>query len=228
LTGQISRKDQAMSWAARAAKNILPLSREKRQLAVALKEWFYTGDSTDLEAPEEDCELCDHPHIRYQFLIHNRETHQQLWIGSECINRFRISAVDDEGNILDTEATRRLVARDKNKLVTDAKKKRVVNALVQLAGHDEEFDIDDFLDYFHDRGAFTPNQLFVLIWRLAKFRIPHQKADFKLVLRRNREKAQLRQMEDWKIKKIWPCMNTSQQEICTRLRNGQDTDDSEG
>lgn len=215
-----------MDWAKRVAGNILPLSLEQQRLAVALKEWYYTGDSTDLESPEEDCELCDHPHIRYQFLIQNRETDERLWIGSECINRFRISAVDALGNVLGAEATRRIVARDRNKLITDAKKKRVVNALVQLTGQEEDFDISDFLDYFHDRGAFTPNQLSVLMWRLDKYRIPHQKSDFKLILTRNREKNQLRQMPDWKVEKLLPCMTAAQREICQRVRTTRNDDDT--
>jgi hypothetical protein len=50
-----------MCWAQRAARNILPLSREKSDLPVALREWRYEGEFHDLEAPDANCELCDHP-----------------------------------------------------------------------------------------------------------------------------------------------------------------------
>lgn len=54
-----------MSWAQRAARNLLPLSREKSDLAVSLREWRYEGGFHDLELTDETCELCDHPDIRY-------------------------------------------------------------------------------------------------------------------------------------------------------------------
>jgi len=61
-----------------------------------------------------------------------------------------------------------------------------------------------------DRDAFTPNQLALLFWRLDQHEIEYSPRDFKIVIRRDREKNQLRQMEDWKIKKLWASMSTSQ------------------
>ena len=90
-----------MNWASRAAENILPLSREKMNLASALAEWLYTGDTYDLEKPIETCELCGHPDLRYQFRIENRHNGNELLVGSECINRFTIRATDSFGRVLD-------------------------------------------------------------------------------------------------------------------------------
>ena len=98
-----------MSWAQRAARNLLPLSREKSDLAVALREWRYEGGFYDLELPEETCELCDHPDIRYQFEIRNRFIDSRLPISSECINRFGISATGEDGEDLDAAGTRKKV-----------------------------------------------------------------------------------------------------------------------
>lgn len=50
-----------MSWANRAATNILPLSREEDNLAVALHERRYVGDCNDLKASLETYKLFDHP-----------------------------------------------------------------------------------------------------------------------------------------------------------------------
>ncbi|MFD0388811.1 hypothetical protein ACFQ4K_14990 [Tistrella bauzanensis] len=111
-----------MSWAQRAARNLLPLSREQSDLAVALREWRYEGGFHDLEAPNEDCELCDHPDIRYQFEIRNRFTDTRLQIGSECINRFGISATSDDGEDLDAAGTRKKVSRDRRALIEEARK----------------------------------------------------------------------------------------------------------
>lgn len=125
-----------MSWAQRAARNILPLSREKSDLPVALREWRDEGEFHDLEAPDADCELCDHPDIRYQFEIRNRFTDARLQIGSECINRFGIIATGYDGENLDAAGTRAKVSRDRRILIEKARKKRVVTTLVALSQAD--------------------------------------------------------------------------------------------
>lgn len=202
-----------MIWASRAAKNLLPLRREKSNLQTALREWRYTGNYNDLEAPEEDCELCDHPEIRYQFEIQNLHTGSRLLVGSECINRFGISATGEDGETLDAEASRRKVGRDRSQLIEEARKRRVVTALVALAHVDGEFKIESFIDYLHTRGAFTPKQLSILQWRLSKFGVAHNIADFKLTIRRNREKDQLLALEDWKLQLLWPALSPTQRQF---------------
>ncbi len=199
-----------MSWAARATHNLLPLSREQDRLEVALKEWRYTGHHVDLEEPAADCELCDHPDIRYQFEIKNLHTGNELLVGSECISRFNIVATDSAGRSLDVAETRAMVARDRRKLVEDARKKRSVSALVALAFVDKQFEILSFVSYLGDRGAFTPNQPSILLWRLEKYRIKHNPRDFRLTIRRSREKAQLTSMPAWKLNRLRSCLSTAQ------------------
>lgn len=199
-----------MSWASRAAANLLPLSRERHDLAQALKEWRYTGQFFDLGTPSADCELCGHADIRYQFQVRNRFTDAPLLIGSECINRFGIAATDEEGRTLDAEGTRKKVAGDRYKLIENARRRRVIIALVDLAHEDKEFDIQSFIDYLQTRGAFTPKQLSLLLWRLAREGIPHEPKDFQITIRRNREKAQLRAMKGFELERIRPCLTANQ------------------
>lgn len=199
-----------MSWIERVAQTLAPLSVESSDVREMLNEWFYTGNAYDLEAPVENCELCGHPDIRYQFEICNEHTANELLVGSECIKRFRITAIDDSGNRLGQEASREKVDRDRSKLITDAKHKRVIDALVALSMREDDFEIDSFINYYREREAFTPNQLKVMIWRLNKHQIPFRPADFKMVMRRDREKQQLREMEGWQIKQLWGCMSASQ------------------
>lgn len=206
-----------MSWSSRAATNLLPLSREQSVLADALREWRYTGNYTDLEVPSENCELCDHPDIRYQFEIQNLHTGNTLLIGSECIHRFGIAASDEEGRALDATATRKKVERDRRHLVDEARKKRVVSALVSLAHIDTQFDILTFVDYLHRRGAFTPKQLALLFWRLDKHCIACVQSDFKITIRRNREKEQLRALKDWQLERLLPCLSESQLSFLARI-----------
>ena len=213
-----------MSWAERAAANLLPLSKEKSELARALREWRYTGDFNDLEAPVETCQLCDHPDIRYQFEIRNLTTGGTLLIGSECINRFGIAATDEEGNMLNREDSRKKVSRDRRSLIEEARKRRVISALVALAHIDREFNILSFVDYLQDRGAFTPKQLSTVLWRLSKHSSSYNPKDFKLTIKRSREKAQLEDMKDWERRRIEPCLSDSQRKFLAGLDAAQDDD----
>ncbi len=118
--------------------------------------------------------------------------------------------VDQKGNKLSAEEAKRKVNKDKNKLVTEAKVKSVINSLVRLSRADNEFKIESFIKHYTENGAFTPNQLFTLMWRLEKFNIEHNKNHFKLTIKKNKDKEQLLGLPDWKIQKIWDCLSSSQ------------------
>lgn len=203
------------SWINRVAESILPLSQETSDVPRALREWFYSGDMYDIEEPVENCQLCGHPNIRYQFEILNIHTSNSLLIGSECINRFGILSFDERGRLLTQRETRTKVRRDRAKLIADAKKRSVIQSLVELVGKDANFDIHSFIAYFQDKGAFTPNQLFLLIWRLDQKRISYTASHLKMIIRRDREKNQLLAMPDWKVKKLWSCMSSTQKRFYT-------------
>lgn len=211
-----------MSWIERIVGSLAPLSTEQEDAQAMIAEWFYTGNAYDLEQPIEHCQLCDHPDIRYQFEIENEHTSNELLVGSECIKRFRISAIDKSGSRLGERASREKVDRDRSKLIQDAKQRRVVNALVELSMEDEEFEIESFIEYYRKRGAFTPNQLKTMIWRLIQHGIDFRPSDFKMTLKRQREQDQLRRMENWQVAKLWPCMSSAQRSSYTR-RHGDPT-----
>lgn len=199
-----------MSWVGRSAANLLPLSVENRRFPIALREWVYAGDMYDMETPDGTCELCGHPDIRYHFKIVNQHNGNEMLVGSECINRFGISATDPLGNILNLEESRRRVDRDRRFLVNEAKRRKLINTLVTLSSVEEQFDIQSFISYVMERDAFTPDQLALLFWRLDEHHIEYTPTDFKLIIRRDREKNQLRRMPLWKIRKLWPALSVSQ------------------
>jgi hypothetical protein len=207
------------NWLERVKKSIFPRSVETQDIRKALAEWFYTGETYDLEFPSEDCELCGHPEIRYQFTICNRHTANELQIGSECITRFEIPAIDEKGVSLSSKETRKVVAKDRRKLITDAKERRMVQTLIELKREENAFSIDSFITYYKERGAFTPKQLAFLLWRLKVNAIEFRPSDFKLTIRRDREKEQLLSLEDFKIEAIWPCLSTSQRNFFQKKRN---------
>lgn len=201
------------TWAKNAAKNLLPLSKEKNDLKSALIEWFYTGYTYDLEEPRERCQLCDHPDIRFQFEIQNRETKSTLLIGSECILRFEITAISDDGKLLNVKQSKKKVSHDRRVMILDARAKRMLNSLVELSDKDREFEIDNFIEYYQDRRAFTPNQLSLLLWRFKECNVAYNATDFPMIIMRKREKEQLTSMERWKVRKLWPSMSSTQKDF---------------
>lgn len=201
-----------MTWLQNSINNIFHWSKNGNDFQLALKEWLYTGDYYDNEAACETCELCEHQNLRYQFKIINLHNANELLVGSECINKFEIVATDEYGNILSNSGSRKKVKKDKLKLITQSKTKNLTNDLIKLASVENTFDINSFIDYVHDRGAFTPNQLITLLWRFDKNKISIQKSNYKMVIKRNREKEQLLKMQDWQIKKLWEVMTRSQKE----------------
>lgn len=208
-----------MEWIERVKINLLPVSEEKRDVKRALKEWKYLGDAYDLDFAEEVCQLCDHPGIRYQFEIVNTLNGNSLLIGSECINRFDIGVMDNDGATLQGEKAKKKVSRDRNKLISDAKLRSVINTLVELSNKDDRFDINNFIDYYKEREAFTPKQLSLLIDRLDKYQIEYNKNYFKLTIRRKREKEQLLEMDSFKILKLWPSLSSSQKKFLADNEN---------
>src|SRR3546814_8648180 len=64
--------------------------------------------------------------------LENSGTASSLLVGSECIKRFEITGVDEQGQRLDADATGKLVDRHRRGLVEDARKQRVMTALLKI------------------------------------------------------------------------------------------------
>ncbi len=47
----------------------------------------------------------------------------------------------------------------------------------------------------------------------------HRKTDYKMKMRRDREKDQIRKMKQFQFNKILPCMTSQQKVRCRELRN---------
>src|SRR3546814_2986479 len=56
--------------------------------------------------------------------LENSGTASSLLVGPECIKRFEITGVDEQGQRLDADATGKLVDRHRRGLVEDARKQR--------------------------------------------------------------------------------------------------------
>jgi hypothetical protein len=181
-------------------------------LRPALKEWYYTGYFYDYEAACEICQLCGKTELRFHFEIYNPLTTHALLVGSECIKRFEIETVDEAGRRVGAAEAARRVNRDRRWLVENARQRRQTRAILDLAriGDFTDEKVASFLSYINDRSALTPSQAYFLLWRMAERRIEHRPSDFKVTIKRDREKAQLIEMSDYKLRTLCPALSISQ------------------
>lgn len=199
-----------MNWLETVKNNIFPLSNEKNIINTALSEWEYRGVVYDPMYADEQCQICGHQDIRYQFEIINIFNSHTLLIGSECIKKFNIPVVNDSGNILSDKQAIKKVDKDRRNVILNAKTKSVLNSLIDLSRIEQKFDIENFIKYYKERGAFTPLQLVLVIQLMDKNKILYNKSYFKTIITRNREKEQLINLGEWKLKIILPCLTKAQ------------------
>ena len=110
----------------RVADNILPLS-VAGTLPEAFKEWYFTGRTEDHEQAIEDCQLCNQEQLRYHFEIENQHTHHHLWVGSQCILKFKVAVYEDD-RLLDQKAAKKKLSS----LVNQMRLQSCISALEKL------------------------------------------------------------------------------------------------
>ncbi len=175
------------AWTAKAAKNLLPLSVAS-ELADALQEWAYSGNSTDYGQPEETCQLCDHEDLRYHFEIANKQTGHRLWVGSKCILRFEIAGYEQ-------------VKVDLAKLIREAEDRKIRALLVDVAARTEGR--VDMLRLWAQRGGLPPREALRLI--KACYRLNIEPEAFPKVRRqRASDRKELARMTAWERARIEP------------------------
>ena len=197
----------------RIKRSLFANSHEKSQLNLAICEWQHCYDYETFDDCDGVCELCGKTGLRFRFLISNSVTDSHMWIGSECIRKFKHSngaERDDLARAVD--ASRRLATRQ-------YKDDQVTTQLLTLACVDAEFDIEEFLEYWEDRGAFTPNQLSLLAWRFSEADVAFSTHCFRLTIRHGSERDQLRKLPQWRLLRIWASLSSYQKSWCRRHRD---------
>lgn len=180
----------------------------------AIKEWFFNGQSEDHDEPVATCELCNNHGLRYRYQIENRFNQNTLWVGSKCIERFHMPIRDENGILLDWPATRRKL----NSLKRRREYESCVKALERVAAQESNSAIlHNASSYYHEHKCLTPKFAFVVLWRLKVNRVDHAPQFFKVSLKRNKEKADLRDMPRHRVHLLWPALSPSQRQLAVRL-----------
>ncbi|MEP2668784.1 MAG: hypothetical protein ABJH04_07310 [Cyclobacteriaceae bacterium] len=94
--------------------------------------------------------------------------------------------------------------------IPGARNRRVAHALLQLHGKDSKFNYSSFLNYYMHNGYFTPKQCLLLVSAFHKNMIDFQSEDFRISLRKDLHKGQLREMPFSNVKLIWTCLSKDQ------------------
>lgn len=188
----------------RVRGNILPLS-VAGTLPEAFEEWRFTEDTRDHEEPIETCGLCGQEHLRYHFEIENVFTEATLWVGSHCILQFGLS-VFENGKRLSSHATKKKLDRLTDKMRLDA----CVRALTVLANKEGAQNLKGALAYYKLNKVLTPNYAALVLWRLNERGIDHSPSFFKVTLRRDQHKADLKKMNPRMFGFIWKALTAAQ------------------
>lgn len=201
-------------YSQRVRSSILPLSVGDT-LPKAFEEWTVTENVIDHETPQETCELCGQESLRYHFEIKNSLNANTLWIGSQCILKFGLS-VFESGRLLSPAAAKKKINRIMDQMRQDA----CIRALQALAFAEKNEILSNALQYFKAHKYLSPKQAFVVLWRLNRHGIDHNPSFFRVDLKHERFKSQLRDMESGRVQVLWPALTSSQREIAQRFGHG--------
>jgi hypothetical protein len=200
-----------MSYMKRVCDNIVPLSSSS-DCIVALREWYFTEETHDHEAPTETCELCDKAELRYHFKIQNKYNHNTLQVGSQCINKFDIS-VYDAGRELDKAEAKKKLAR----LVREMHRESCIKSLKRLSDSEESSILRNAVAFYEENDYLTPRYANVIFWKLTQYSINHSPSFFRISLKRQKYIDDLERLETWQVHRFWAALSSSQKKKAEEL-----------
>lgn len=199
------------SYPLRVRENILPLSLADN-LPEAFKEWSFTERIFDHETPEADCELCNQEELRYHFEIKNDFTGKRLWVGSSCILKFGLSVYDDGELLSDKKAKQKLDALTR-KMQLDS----CIKSLEILAQKENNQILWNALEYYKKEKKLTPKYAAVVFWRMQENKVDYQASFFKIALRRDKHKYDLKQLKTYQVHSFWKALTPHQRKIAQAM-----------
>lgn len=208
------------AWIKTATKNLLEKSEEKFDYTKAKDEWVTTDkveDSLDkFEIGEEwpSCELCEHEDLRWQFEIRNELNENLLMVGSSCIKQFDIKLLTSNREIVDGGLRDTKIDQLIRQKSSEAKHNEVLEIMRALWKKDVGFrnKIEGIAKFWKNNGHFSPKMVAFLIWRLNQNGLKFNSKLMKISIRKKDYHDQIMEMEEWKLKKILPCLTKTQRD----------------
>ena len=199
-----------MVYPLKVKENILPLS-VSGTLPEAFSEWYFTDNTIDHEAPIEVCQLCNQEQLRYHFEIKNSYTNYTLMVGSQCILKFQLKVLEN-GRLLNEVETKKKL----DYLIKKMRQESCIKALDRLAEAEDNDILSNALTYYKNNKYLTPKQAFVVFWRLKVHEIDYSPSFFKVSLKKDKYREDLRLMQKNRVQLIWPALTYGQRKIAER------------
>lgn len=195
----------------RVRDNILPFSIGST-LPQAFEEWSFTEHTIDHGYASETCELCDQEELRYHFEIKNELTHKRLWVGSQCILKFNLSVFEQGRKLSAVDAKKKL-----ERLMQQMRLEACIKALDVLASTEDNPILSNALAFYKLNKYLTPKYAFVVLWRLKEHQIDHSPSFFKLSLKKDKYKDDLREMPTQRVDVLWPALTSAQRQVAMSM-----------
>ena len=209
----------ATTYPQRVRDNILPLSVGET-LPEAFEEWSFTERTIDNETPIETCQLCDHEELRYQFEIRNALTKHSLLVGSQCILKFNLSVFEDGRRLSPADSKKKL-----DRLTQKMRLESCIKSLGELAKSEDNEILINALEFYVKNKYLTPKYAFVVFWRLRQNNIDHSPTFFKINIKKQKYKNDLRNMPISRVHVIWPALSSSQRKIAISMGHTSPADE---
>lgn len=211
-------------WLKNSMRNIFLLSEEKKDFKAAIKEWAFTGEIVDHEAPIETCKLCEHEAVRYHYEIENK-LQNSLWVGSSCIEKFDITIYDSDGNEVTKNKEAYLIEQAKKKHVNGVFDKLIhTKPIGKISRNGVEFrkiELDEGCknDFVKD-GKVNARILNYLFMRCDEENIFYEKRFFSLSLHSQENKDKLISLNLVQFERIKAALSTSQMKFYYKNKRG--------
>jgi len=199
------------TYSKRVRDNILPLSIGNT-LPEAFEEWSFTEEQIDHEEPCATCGLCDKDSLRYHFRIRNALTNKRLWVGSHCILKFGLSVFENGQRLSPKDAKKKL-----DRLTQQMRLEACLKALGKLAQAEKGSIIATALEYFRKNKFLTPRLASVVLWQLDARGIDHSPSFFKVTLKRDLHKQDLKALKPTMFRYVWPALTPAQRKTAISL-----------
>ncbi len=211
-------------WLEKSKQNLIPLSISN-EFSEALKEWSFTGDVEDHGDLSVDCEMCEHPELRYHFEIKNKLKSNILWVGSSCIERFEeIELFDEDGNRLVTEESRRKELKRHLKKKLEDIMLEPIRELWKVYPRDSKprKNIQRAVHNYKMQSGFSPQEILLIFSGLDRNDISYEAKRYKVSLRSDCNKYFIKTLIKEDIIKLLPCFSKEQlkknQDILTKIK----------
>ena len=170
------------AWEQKASKNILAKSTSQ-DFKTALNEWEFSGVVNDYKIRCISCEMCEHEKLRYHFVISNKQTGNELKVGSSCILKFAdIRVMDRHGRI----ATGNLRSNILDNALTELQQQMMLMPLRKLWTRNIKYRgyVAKQVGYYKRNGAFYPLAIVRLFKDFMRFNIEFDPSLYPIYLRK--------------------------------------------